>query len=441
MDYAPFIYANLSKTAFHKLELIQNKCLRRINGAYRSTPVAALQVELGELPLQYRFKLLNIVYSLKCINAYAHPAHDVFDIPLTTVYPTTSLSEIYQEYVHQINIPVLGFRIPPQPPWHFPRINIDTNLRFEIAKDTPGYISKATALEFISRWPMHLSIYTDGSKVEEKVAFGIYVPYTNVKISCRLNDHLTIYTAELFAIHKAVLWIIDYAPDRAVIFTDSLSSLTSLENHHSCNRPYLILEIMSSFQAINSLGLDVWLVWVPAHVGITGNEVADGLARDAINSITPDISIPLSLTEIRPVITSYIMRLWQVYWSTIEVAHFYKALVPLVSKSIKFCDSNRSLEVALTRLRFNHNKLNFNLHRTGGHITSLCDLCQVDETAQHYFFECFRYIQYQLDCYIGHAERDIPFTLDNLLGGNSVSTILAHEYIVKTCRFSFLPNA
>ena len=173
LEYAPFIYANVCKTHFHELELIQNKCLRLVNGAFRSTPAAALQVESGELPLQYRFKFLNIIYSLKCINAYAHPAHDTFDIPLITVYPTTSLSEIYQEYVNQINIPVLGFRIPPQPPWQYPRLHIDTNLKFEIAKDTPGYINKSTALEYISRWPMHLSIYTDGSKVEDKVAYGI----------------------------------------------------------------------------------------------------------------------------------------------------------------------------------------------------------------------------------------------------------------------------
>ena len=93
LEYVPFIYSNVCNTTFHKLELIHNKCLRYICSAYKSTPIAALQVELGELPLKLRF--LNIIYALKCVHAHGHPAKSIFDTPLHTIYSTRSLSEIY----------------------------------------------------------------------------------------------------------------------------------------------------------------------------------------------------------------------------------------------------------------------------------------------------------------------------------------------------------
>ena len=134
-------------------------------------------------------------------------------------------------------------------------------------------------------------------------------------------------------------------------------------------------------------------MWVPAHVGIIGNETADKLARKAIDHESPDIIIPLSISEFRPVLISYILHPWQVYWETIEAAELYKHIVPNVSTSIKFQDSNRSLETTITRLRLNHNQLNDNLARTGSNVSPLCGLCQDNETAHHFFFECFRYNQ------------------------------------------------
>ena len=154
----------------------------------------------------------------------------------------------------------------------------------------------------------------------------------------------------------------------------------------------------------------------------------------------PDIIIPLSISELRPVLLQYILHIWQVYWETIETAAFYKVIVPNVSTSIKFSDSNRSMEATITRLRFNHNSLNYNLYRTGSQVSPLCCLCQDNETAQHYFFECFRYTDLQLSCFIAHAERDIALTLSNLLGEHYVSTCIAYEYVLKSGRFRNLPG-
>ena len=60
---------------------------------------------------------------------------------------------------------------------------------------------KQAFLEVTSRHPNHVQIFTDGSKVDEKVAAAAVSSVApNSPFSCRLRDHCSIYTAELQAI-------------------------------------------------------------------------------------------------------------------------------------------------------------------------------------------------------------------------------------------------
>lgn len=58
IDYGSVVYSSANKTLLKKIEVIQNQALRICCGAFRSSPVASLQVEMGEFPLeQRRFQL------------------------------------------------------------------------------------------------------------------------------------------------------------------------------------------------------------------------------------------------------------------------------------------------------------------------------------------------------------------------------------------------
>lgn len=48
-----------------KLDVLQAKALRVCSGAFRTTPIAALQVELGETPLELRRMKLVLHYWVK----------------------------------------------------------------------------------------------------------------------------------------------------------------------------------------------------------------------------------------------------------------------------------------------------------------------------------------------------------------------------------------
>ena len=69
-------------------------------------------------------------------------------------------------------------------------------------KDTTNpEVYKQAFLEITSRHQNYVQIFTDGSKVDEKVAAAaVSSADSNSPFSCRLRDHCSIYTAELQAI-------------------------------------------------------------------------------------------------------------------------------------------------------------------------------------------------------------------------------------------------
>ena len=62
MDYGCFVYGSAAKTVPQRLDRIQSTALRVCVGAFRTTPVEALQVDSGELPLRMRKDKLALLY-------------------------------------------------------------------------------------------------------------------------------------------------------------------------------------------------------------------------------------------------------------------------------------------------------------------------------------------------------------------------------------------
>ena len=97
--------------------------------------------------------------------------------------------------------------------------------------------------------------------------------------SYRISDHTSVYTAELFGILKALLWIKDTRQARSVILSDSLSGIQSITNRTSKSRPDLLRDIQEVYTDIVNAGLEVTIEWIPGHTNSSGNEAADRLAK------------------------------------------------------------------------------------------------------------------------------------------------------------------
>ena len=116
----------------------------------------------------------------------------------------------------------------------------------------------------------------------------------------------------------------------------------------------LLQEILVKLYQIKSI-INVFICWIPSHIGILGNEMADKLAKKALNLSSVSFNIPLELAEVNSMLLKFIMDNWQLQWDCSSVGRKYYAIVPSTSFGIKYSNSCRMRESTMSRLMYNYN--------------------------------------------------------------------------------------
>uniref|UniRef100_A0A8C2BUC3 Reverse transcriptase domain-containing protein n=1 Tax=Cyprinus carpio TaxID=7962 RepID=A0A8C2BUC3_CYPCA len=384
-DYGCIVYQSASKTQIKELDRMQAKSLRICSGAFRTSPVPALQVETEEMPLNLRRLKLCMAYwiNLKGHNA-SHPTKEV--LSECWEYGRSQICSFgwdANRLANQLKIEDIHcsktLPLAITPPWLFcsPRVIIET-------KDMVG--------QYIENMCYNTAkIYTDASKDSEgKTGIGVYIPESEIYIKKRTTDHLSIYTAEMVAIIIALQWLEEARLPKSVICTDSMSSLTSNQNGESGCRQDLLNEINQIMFTINQQGTIVQFVWVPAHKGIEGNEQADKLAKEATKEEEIQINVLLSKSEIKVIIKQKVNAMWQSEWDQERRGrHLYKLQQEISRKRTSY--TNRQEEVWFNRLRIGHTGLNSNLFIIKKHPSGNCEVCGEREDVEHVLLRCRRF--------------------------------------------------
>jgi len=236
-----------------------------------------------------------------------------------------------------------------------------------VKKQENPQVLKALALDKIDSYKEKnsLHIYTDASKtIDNKTSAAFCVPESNHEHSARLNDNITIFTAELFAINSALVWVTSHCESDVTIFNDSYSSLQAIASGKSFCRPNLLLEVNS---LITKYSKAVTFVWLPSHIGIKGNELADSLANTATAKPDIDVNIGLELSEAYNMVDRHIVTNWQHFWDQETTGSHYRSIEKTVSTKVKYLHPSRHTEVIITRLRLGKCCLNAYLHQIGKH--------------------------------------------------------------------------
>ncbi len=140
-----------------------------------------------------------------------------------------------------------------------------------------------------------------------------------VEISKRSSNKLGVYTVEMMAIfgwkiwvenstHCPLQWVEKVGQEKVLICSDSLSVLASLRSFHSKAQQDILYEVLQVNTRLSHVGCQVKFMWAPAHVGITGNEMADRLAKRALTKENVEVQVNVSKAEVKCII-----------WEKIEV--------------------------------------------------------------------------------------------------------------------------
>ena len=447
-DYGCIVYGTASNTNLRQLDSIHNSGLRLALGAFCTSPVSSLYTEANEAPLEERRLKLSMHYYVKtraCIDNPAHHALHEFDRTTRDLYaprpngrggmtrpraPPIGLEIEEAMTSAEINAElVCPLRTPNFPPGTH---DYDPKRHDLIEGVSKCMISRQEAQakfnEFLEALGSHDEVYTDGSKMNEKVGAAAVINrhFQNGETTCRqlskrLPDNSSIFAAEATAISLALNYYqhMGSVHHDVVVYSDSMSCLQAIEGEDTEN-PF-ICHIMNLLWSLSDKGTRVRFCWVPSHCGIDGNERVDQLAKETLDQdIDPLASV--HYTDMKPLVNSYIQKLVQTKWDVAVHGRDLYLVKPTLGPPKKFQHLTRAEEVVITRLRIGHTKA------TKSHILSRgpptgCHHCGQTLTIDHMLLEC-ALLQ---EC------RDEYYTADSL---NAL-----FEAVPETCIVEFLREA
>ena len=282
LDYGCIVYGSARKSFLQMLDPIHNQGLRLCLGAYR-TSVESVYVDAHEPCLGARRAKLSLQYASKIKLLPKHHAHNaVFDnkyMKLFDARPNTirTFGLRIKQFLTASKIELSDILETPSyfisPSWCMKPPKIVLELVHLKKYRTDASIYQQLFMEIRDRYRDHIPVYTDGSRDGNDVARSTVFP-SNTVISMRLTVSASVFTAEVWAIIKALEQIKISSASKYIVFTDSLSCLQAL--HHMKLEHPLIGMVIRKCVFLNIAKKDIVFCWVPSH------EKADSAAKSAL---------------------------------------------------------------------------------------------------------------------------------------------------------------
>ncbi|XP_075540141.1 uncharacterized protein LOC142575064 [Dermacentor variabilis] len=369
----------LASARLKKLELQHRAAIRFWLGAPRSSQVDATLAEAGAWPLS----LLLLQQGSRHVDCLHHGPDGSALLPRLRLQPHSHMGRdcgLYEKVIGRP--PANNAQLPPP---QRPPIPMTTEL--------PGVCKRRSltcALQQTTASLLHedhgglLQVYIDGSVMLDtgSSTAACVVPALRKSRQCRLPDHATSTAAEVAGLHLAVDVLAQELPATPVtIYCDSKAALLSLQRPE---RASIRVGLLSNrLMALQEAGCSVSLRWLPAHVGIPGNEEADALAKH-------DCVVPASSAVTASDFTSHRLRRHLLACHPDKQISLGRPPRPLPQR----CLARKGTSLLL-RLRISCCWTGSRRHRHGLIASPACASCGEPQTLEHLLLACPAYLQHR----------------------------------------------
>lgn len=372
IKYGIEIYSNTSKTNLKKLNTMINHFNRSITLGFVTSPICSLNiisgipsmdqiVEKTSLHTAARMRANSeIEYPIQISNNHHFNIHQRYNIQ--SAEENSTLLEVVK------NQSIIS-------PLKFFKQQICQNI-FGSNKDnlSPSDARKIFT-DFLDRKMFDNVVYTDGSRKNESSTYAV-TSNTSVLFKKKLHNRTSIFTAEALGILKAVKHLNATASDSSnAIISDSQSVISALFTK-SKKENEIVKRIM------DALSEKMIIVWVPSHVGIRGNELADRAATDAHN-LEEEVDNLITQQDLQAHMKSFTYKKYQYEWSSLE-NNKLRDIQPTIKHRQFTIMLTRKQEMIINRLKIGHTYLTHQ-YKLSKESPPTCEWCDCDLNVQHIF--------------------------------------------------------
>ena len=414
-----------------KYQALQNKALRRVLGAFKSSPIKAMEIEASLPPPVIRFQKLCQNYALRLLTMdEEHPLrqrvsssfppfstgceldwlryYDCNETPSPRsrkkeVSQLFKLCSLIKEYLPSLKVEKSDHRqLSPWKPGVANMVDIKIS---PLSKEEETIAHRAQLKDICSSEPNSLIIYSDGSKHGETDCLGaglaVKTPKTSfTQYSWNIGKNCEVFDAELYALDKAF----QYATKACAslpqlqdvwVFSDSQAAIQRLQQNHTKAGQNRVNSITRLATKLSFKGIRLHLQWVPAHMGIEGNEEADKAAKSGTLKAccVPDSCVSLSFVK-RKIKDDCLLN-WHRLWETQKTGRHYIQFDTVPKWRPPSLRLSKQLWSTITQLKLGVGYFRYYLNRLPDYSSADCPFCQTTETPEHLLLNCSEWTQYR----------------------------------------------